>query len=134
MTELAPSSSPRRPSNMALDQLNAAFIVFRNCLPLAIGVHKAIRERLPDMNASQLRCALMTHTGSTRYLKAMSQGGARFGLDGEASGSVTPEQQQQALHTLKERFRKQAAQRKAEQAALEHQQNLQKLAEKFNTR
>ncbi len=133
MTESVPSSS-RRPRNTALDTLNAAFPVFRECRPLAIGIHKTIRDRLPDMNSGQLRFALQTHTGSTRYLKAVSQGEIRFDLDGEAAGPVTPEQQQQALDTLKERFRKQAAQRKAELAVQEHQKNLQKLAEKFNAR
>ena len=133
MTESA-SSSSRRPRNTALDTLNAAFPVFRECRPLAIGIHKAIRDRLPDMNPGQLRFALQTHTGSTRYLKAVSQGNIRFDLDGEAAGSVSHEQQKQALDTLKERFRKQAAQRKVDEAAREHQQNLQKLAEKFNTR
>jgi ProP effector len=133
MTESAPSSS-RRPRNTALDILNTAFPVFRECRPLAIGIHKAIRDRLPEMNPGQLRFALQTHTGSTRYLKAVSQGDIRFDLDGEAAGSVTPEQQKQALDTLKERFRKQAAQRKAELAVQEHQKNLQNLAEKFNAR
>lgn len=133
MTESAPSP-PRRPRNTALDILNTAFPVFRECRPLAIGIHKAIRDRMPDVNSGQLRFALQTHTGSTRYLKAVSQGDIRFDLDGEAAGSVTPEQQKLALDILKERFRRQAAQRKAELAVQEHQQNLQKLAEKFNTR
>ncbi len=134
MTEAAPSSPRSHAKPNPLEKLNQQFAVFREGRPLAIGIHKAIAERLPDMNASQVRFALKVHTGSTRYLKAVSQGEIRFNLDGEAAGPVTPEQQQQALDTLKDRFRKQAAQRKAELAAHEHQKNLQKLAEKFNTR
>ncbi len=133
MTESVPSSA-RRPRNTVLDTLNATFPVFRDCRPLAIGIHKTIRERLPNVNSGQLRFALQIHTGSTRYLKAVSQESIRFNLDGEAAGPVTPDQKKQALDALKERFRKQAAQHKAEQAAKEHQQNLQKLAEKFNAR
>jgi ProP effector len=134
MTEPIPSSPRPRAKPDSLEKLNHQFAVFREGRPLAIGIHKAIAQRLPELNASQVRIALKVHTGSTRYLKAVSQGGVRFDLDGEAAGPVTPEQQQQALNTLKERFRQQAALRKAELAAKEHQQNLQKLAEKFNTR
>ncbi|MCK9382284.1 MAG: ProQ/FINO family protein [Sulfuritalea sp.] len=133
MTDTAPAA-PRRPKNTALETLIATFAVFRDCQPLAIGIHKTIRERLPDMNASQLRHALKIHTASTRYLKALSQGETRFELDGTVAGIVTPEQQKQALDTLRERFRKHAERRKAELQAQEHQQKLLKLVETFNTR
>lgn len=133
MTDTSPSP-PRRPKNTVLETLIATFAVFRDCQPLAIGVHKAIRERLPGIGAGQLHHALKTHTASTRYLKALSQGTTRFDLDGIAAGIVTPEQQKQALDTLRERFRKQAERRKAELQAQEHQQKLLKLVETFNSR
>jgi len=133
MTDTVPPP-PRRSKNPVLETLIATFAVFRDCQPLAIGVHKTIRERLPGIGAGQLHHALKTHTASTRYLKALSQGTTRFDLDGIAAGIVTPEQQKQALDTLRERFRKQAERRKAELQAQEHQQKLLKLVETFKTR
>jgi len=69
------SRSPHRPDPL-LATLTASFAVFRDVLPLAIGIHKAIKER----------------------------------------------------------FRKAAEQKKAEQAAKERQGKLQQLADKFNSR
>ncbi len=125
---------PPRSRNAVLDTLNASFKVFRDCRPLALGIHKAIKERLPDTNARELRNALRMHTASTRYLKALSQAGERFDLDDVPAGEVTAEQQQQATSDLRLRFKKQAELHKAEQAAKQHRENLLKLADKFNTR
>lgn len=133
MTDTAPVS-PRRFKNTVLETLIATFAVFRDCQPLAIGVHKTIRERLQGIGVGQLHHALKTHTASTRYLKALSHGETRFNLDGIAAGTVTPEQQKQALDTLRERFRKQAERRKAELQAQERQQKLLKLVETFKSR
>jgi hypothetical protein len=44
------------------------------------------------------------------------------------------EQRQQALETIKERFRKVAERKKSEKEDKERQEKLQKLAEKFNQR
>ena len=132
MSDTTPSSP--RPRNAELTTLSASFAVFRDCLPLAVGIHKAIRERMPEINRNQLRVALQLHTASTRYLKALSQGQTRFDLDGAVAGEITAEQRQQALDTLRERFRKGAERRKAELQQQEHQEKLLKLAEKFNAR
>lgn len=126
--------NPLRPKNELLAALSAEFPVFRDGLPLAIGIHKAIREKLPAIDQGSLRNALKVHTASTRYLKTLTQGEARFGLDGAPAGAVTPEQRQQARDTLRERFRKIAERKKAEQQAQQRQENLLKLAEKFNAR
>ena len=117
-----------------LATLSAAFRVFRDCLPLAIGIHKVIKERLPDMDPQQLKVAMRMHTASTRYLKVLSQADTRFDLDGAPAGEVTAEQRQQALDTLRDRFRKKAEQHKAEQLAKQQQEKLQQLAAKFNAR
>lgn len=123
-----------RPRNTSLDTLTASFKAFRDCQPLAIGIHKNIKERLPDIDPTQLRTALRIHTASTRYLKVLSQSTSRFDLDGSPAGEVTAEQRQQALDTLRERFRKRAERHKAEELAKQHQEKLFKLAEKFNAR
>ena len=123
---------PSRSRNPVLDTLTTSFKVIRDCQPLALGIHKVIKERMPELDMQLLRSAMRMHTASTRYLKLLSQADTRFDLDGAPAGEVTAEQKQQALDTLRERFRKKAEQHKAELAAKQHQEKLLKLAEKFN--
>lgn len=125
---------PRRPSHPVLERLAAAFPVLRECRPLAIGIHKVIKERLPEIDAAQLRAALKSHTASTKYLKAVANGVTRFDLDGNPAGEITAEQRQQALDGLKERFRKGAERKRAEEQQKERQEKLLKLADKFSKR
>lgn len=132
MTDTAPIA--RRPPHPVLETLINTFPVFRDGQPLAIGIHKAIKVRLPDINEGSLRIALKGYTASTKYLKAIANGKQRFDLDGNPGGEITTEQRQQAMETIKERFRKAAERKKVEQEAKERQEKLQKLAEKFNQR
>ena len=99
-------SKPRDPHHAVLISLRSMFPVFQECRPLAIGIHKAVLERIPGINPQQLRLAMRMHTASARYLKALTNGEIRFDLDGNAAGAVTPEQKEQALDTLRERFRR----------------------------
>lgn len=139
MTET--TNTPPRPKNATLTALAAAFPVIRDCLPLAVGIHKTIRERMPEIDAAGLRGALRAHTASTRYLKALTHGAQRFDLDGNAAGEISAEQKQQAMEMLRERFKKGAERKRAEEQAKlaaeqerQQREKLAKLAEKFNTR
>ena len=125
---------PARRPDPVLATLTSTFAAFREGLPLAIGIHKAIKARLPDLGDGALRSTLKGYTASSKYLKAVANGKQRFDLDGQPAGEITPEQHAQALATLKERFRKAAEQKRAEQTARERQEKLQQLAEKFNRR
>ena len=127
-----PTSKSFRDS--VLDSLVASFPVFRDAQPLAIGIHKTILERMPELTKAQVSRALKIHTGSTRYLKALSNAEQRFDLDGAPAGEVTAEQRDAATKLVKERFKKAAERRKAEEQAKQHQVKLQQLAEKFNSR
>ena len=138
-------TTPPRSRNPILDTLSASFKVFNDCQPLAVGIHKIIKERLPEISTEELRNAIRFHTASTRYLKTLSQASERFDLDGAPAGEVTEEQRKYASDTLRERFKKQAERHKAdqmakdlaqqqEQLAKQRRESLQKLAEKFNTR
>ena len=132
---MTPSSvKAQRPVNAVLGILISAFPVFRNAQPLAIGIHKEIRRRRPDIGDKPLRVALQTHTASTSYLKALSKGEARFDLDGHAAGTVTSEQRQLAHDLIKDRFQKTAERKKLERQQQEQQEKLLKLADKFNRR
>ena len=128
----------RAPRNDVLNTLGLQFAVFQECRPLAIGIHKIILERVPAIDPQHLRSAMKMHTASTRYLKAITHSEKRFDLDGNPAGEITAEQKQQALDTLRERFRKGADLRKAQllaqQLEEQRQEKLLKLAEKFNKR
>jgi ProP effector len=136
MTDATPKQSS--PHNLVLDTLRTSYTVFQEYRPLALGIHKAIKERNPEINAQQLRTALRIHTAATRYLKALSQGNIRYDLDAAPAGEVTADQQRQASETLRERFKKKAERHRQEQLeqrqAQQHQENLRKLAEKFDKR
>ena len=123
------SSPPHR--DPVLARLVATYPVFRDIQPLAVGIHKAIIAAHPDIDKAALRRTLQRHTASTRYLKVVAAGGSRFGLDGVPTGDITPEQQKQANQDLKDRFRKQAEQRREQLKAQEHQAKLQHLVDKF---
>lgn len=120
------------PATAILETLASAYAVFRDGQPLAIGIHKEIKQRMPTLTDADLRPALYRHVISTKYLKALANGDTRFDLDGNPAGEVTPEQRQIALISLKERIRKVGDRKRAEQQIKEHQEKLQKLAEKFN--
>ncbi len=91
--------------------------MFRNHSPLAIGIDRQIFALLPDLEKKALRLAMRSHTISTRYLKEMEKGTVRLNLDGTPAGEVTDENRQHAAELLRERFKKQAEQRKAGEAA-----------------
>lgn len=114
-----------------LDYLVATYPVFRDIRPLAIGIHKAILAAQPEIDKNALRKTLQRYTASTKYLKILAAGGSRFGLDEAPAGDVTPEQQKQANDDLRERFRKQAEQRREQLKAQEHQAKLGQLVDKF---
>lgn len=123
------SSPPHR--DPVLARLVATYPVFRDIQPLAVGIHKAIIAAHPDIDKAALRRTLQRHTASTRYLKVVAAGGSRFGLDGVPTGDITPEQQKQATQDLRDRFRKQAEQRREQLKAQEHQAKLEQLVDKF---
>jgi ProP effector len=118
-----------------LKDLQARFDVFRNFSPLAIGIDKQVFAQLPDVSKKSLRLAMRSHTISTRYLKEMEKGMVRLNLDGTPAGEVTDENRQHAAELLRERFKKQAEQRKAAAAEAKAEQlrqaKLTALAEKF---
>ena len=118
-----------------LKVLQEKFQVFREYHPLAIGIDKQVFEKLPELSKKSLRLAMRSHTISTRYLKEMEKGTVRLNLDGSPAGQVTDENRQHAYEQLKERFKKQAEQRREAEAAAKaeqrRQEKLSQLTEKF---
>ena len=136
MTEAAQKPNSSVDARALLKDLQGRFDVFRNFSPLAIGIDKQLIAQEPDLNRRALRLALRSHTMSTRYLKEMQTASARLNLDGSAAGEVTEEARTHSGDLLRERFKKQAEQRKAEQetarAAQEAAQAEQRRLEKLN--
>lgn len=100
-----------------LKELEAGFPAFRDCLPLAIGIDKQLLARLPELDRKVLRTALRMHTHSLRYLKGMEKAALRFDLDGQAGDAVDEAHRAHASEILRERFKKNAEQRKAQAEA-----------------
>ncbi len=143
--EAAPAKAPALDARGLLQALQQVSPTFRDCKPLAIRIDKAVGERFPEVERKVVRNAMRIHTASTRYLKAMEKGGARFDLDGKEDGTVTDEQREHARQTLKERFAEAAkrrkaaeqaekAKREAEEAERRKSQKLQQLVGKFSKR
>lgn len=133
-TQDTPAEKPAD-NRALLKTLLERFEVFRNFSPLAIGIDKQVFEKLPELSKKSLRLAMRSHTISTRYLKEMEKGTVRLNLDGSPAGEVTDENRQHASEQLKERFKKQAEQRREAEAAAKaeqrRQEKLSQLTEKF---
>jgi ProP effector len=95
--------------------LQESFPVFREFKPLAIGIDKQLRAKLPELDRKALRMALGMHTHSTKYLKAIAKGTTRFDLDGNSGVELTESHRQHATESLQERSKKEADRRKAQQ-------------------
>jgi ProQ/FINO family len=72
----------------------ACFHVFeRRRRPLKLGIHLEILAALDGaMTPAELTSALRRYTGNHCYLRRMSTGAARIGLDGNPTGTVSTEE------------------------------------------
>ena len=144
-TIVAPVSdeTPAHQARALLKRLQTQFPAFRDCLPLAIGIDKQLNAELPEISRKVLRIALGIHTNSLRYLRAMEKATHRFDLTGQQTDEVTAVHRTHATEVLRERFKKDAEQRKAQKAAAEaqkaateaariHAEKLAQLSEKFS--
>ncbi|HFW4798943.1 TPA: ProQ/FINO family protein [Salmonella enterica subsp. diarizonae serovar 60-67:z35:-] len=73
--------------------------------PLKTGVlsdiERDIVARGLSIGACVLKTAVCGYTRSIRYKKALAAGGARYDLNGQPCGEVTPEQQQEAADDIR---------------------------------
>ncbi|EIX6717797.1 ProQ/FinO family protein [Salmonella enterica] len=85
-----------------------------NPKPLKVGVlddlMRDISARNLTIGAGVLKAAIASYTRRIRYQKALA-GGARYDLNGQPCGEVTPEQQQKAADALKKAKGKQSDRR-----------------------
>lgn len=140
---VASTPNPVQTARVLLKELQEKFSVFRDYQPLAIGIDKQLIALSPELNRKTLRIALGMHTNSLRYLKGMEKATHRFDLEGNSTDEVTEVHRTHATETLRERFKKNAEQRKAqraaeaaqeaaEKAARQHAEKLNQLTAKFS--
>lgn len=76
-----------------------------NPKPLKVGVLNDLMQDISSRNltigAGVLKAAIASYTRRIRYQKALAAGGARYDLNGQPCGEITPEQQQEAADALK---------------------------------
>ena len=108
---------PAQEARNLLKILQEKFQVFRDYMPLAIGIDKQVLAQEGSLNRKALRMALGMHTNSYRYLKSMESAKQRFNLDGSDGGEVPAEHRKHAAEILRERFKKEIARRKAQKEA-----------------
>ena len=108
---------PAQEARNLLKNLQEKFQVFRDYMPLAIGIDKQVLAQEGSLNRKALRMALGMHTNSYRYLKSMESAKQRFNLDGSDGGEVPAEHRKHAAEILRERFKKEIARRKAQKEA-----------------
>jgi ProP effector len=108
---------PAQEARNLLKNLQEKFQVFRDYMPLAIGIDKQLLAQEESLNRKTLRLALGMHTNSYRYLKSMETAKQRFNLDGSDGGEVPAEHRKHATEILRERFKKEVARRKAQKEA-----------------
>ncbi|PFH09884.1 ProP effector [Collimonas sp. PA-H2] len=139
----AATPNPVQTARVLLKELQEKYAIFRDYLPLAIGIDKQLIALSPEINRKTLRIALGMHTNSLRYLKGMEKATHRFDLEGNSTDEVTEVHRTHATETLRERFKKNAEQRKlqraaeaaqqaAEKAAAQHAEKLNQLTAKFS--
>ncbi len=130
------AQNPVQSARELLKNLQQRFEVFRTHQPLSIGIDKQIIALEPEINRKVLRIALGLHTRSTPYLKALEKAPSRFDLEGKPAGEIPDEHRARAGEMLKERFRKNAEQRKAQREAQRQAEEAEKAerrrAEKLN--
>ncbi|EDX0048482.1 proQ/FINO family protein [Salmonella enterica] len=75
-----------------------------NPKPLKVGIFDDLMQDISARNltigAGVLKATLVRYTHRIRYKKAVCAGGARYDLNGQPCGEITPEQQQEALAAL----------------------------------
>ncbi len=129
---------PAQEARNLLKNLQEKFQVFRDYMPLAIGIDKQLLAQEESLNRKTLRLALGMHTNSYRYLKSMETAKQRFNLDGSDGGEVPAEHRKHATEILRERFKKEVARRKAQKEAeaqeKQRAEKLDQLMQKFGKR
>lgn len=105
MTQQQPRvcKAPRYPEFDFSDHFPSAFNPRFSTLPrrpLAIGIHKMIKQRLPQLTNRRIEGMLSAYTSNPKYLAVLQANAPRYDLDGNQVGLVTEKQAEIARHQL----------------------------------
>ncbi|MBO0611423.1 ProQ/FINO family protein [Thiothrix fructosivorans] len=85
-------------------QLNGHFGAWRDHLPLAVGIEKAIFRYISENHVSAskrvVQQLLLHHTSTIQYLNNIMQQPMRYNLDGSPSGEIIPAEREYASQKL----------------------------------
>jgi ProP effector len=95
---------PASIAHALLQNFRKQFPVFRDALPLAIGIDRQISARLPDTDPQVLRVAMAMHTKSNPYLRRMTKAVTRFNLDGSIAEELNETHRSHAATMLAQRI------------------------------
>lgn len=109
--KLPPKRNPKKPlvkpSDIRTDSLDAAlnnFSVWREYVPLAIGIEKQVFQLIARLELSSSKRVVMRllarHTHDKHYLQRLFAGGGRYNLDGTKAGEILPMEQKHAADKL----------------------------------
>jgi len=88
----------------------AFFVLEQRRRPLKIGIHADLTARLEgSITEVELSAALRVYTSNLAYLRNCHQGSARLDLNGEVSGTISPEHAARAAKLVARRERRVAA-------------------------
>ena len=82
--------------------LRKEYPVLTEYRPLKINIEVDLFERC-SLSRSKIKQGLRYYLRSREYLRVLTKGGLRYDLDGNPVGSVTIDDQQQAIQTLAQR-------------------------------
>lgn len=72
----------------------------RDPKPLAVGVHRQLKDALSDISMTQIRAFLRQWTRRPAYLKAIVEGEQRLDLNAQTTEQIDPDHQRQAKEKL----------------------------------
>jgi ProP effector len=94
-----PEHAPSTPAE-ALRLFRERYPVFKDHMPLKIGIHSDLRAAHPEISHRTISRALRRWTMKAKYQLALAEGTTRFDLHGKPEGVVTSEQQEKAKTQL----------------------------------
>lgn len=108
---LDPEQWRRAAETLAVIGERYPIVIQRPMKPLAIGTGDRLSQVAAEMNLTEadIGFAMIRHTRSWPYLKAVAQGGARYSLDGEIEGEVEPSEAHFAQTVIAKRREREAA-------------------------
>jgi sRNA-binding protein len=70
-------------------------------MPVVVGIHRKIKQELPDLSMGRIHRAIANYVGGPTYLRNVVEGAPRVDLDGSPAGKVSAASQAYSTERLK---------------------------------